>query len=397
MFAYVDEAGNTGKNLFDPAQPVFSTLAVLTLDDFDVVKTADMAALLADIGATELHACELGQAGVETIAARLFSILKSARARFAVAHVEKRYLLATKIFDALFDHGENLAAYAHIYRIRPLRLWMVFNLAELIPDALARRFWDAMMAKGARAAEQGLVEFCDEVAALASAQPDKRMAEIVGNVMRWARDNPEAIYFHSAGKLGRQGHMPNTVGFGNLMDGIEAQARSWGASIDLIRHDEQDEFAKALAFWHEYFSTASPEAVEVTLGEKFVMQKGYGSRLEMVESSRSPGIQVADLLLWLHNRALAGQPLGSQSWRLLNWMRKKSAESDFSFDGVGDAMDRNFGWMIANDPPPGQMAKAQRLIDEMEAIRGGRVLGYAEQKSLPHMDDATSRGVQPEK
>ena len=30
MYAFVDESGNTGQNLFDEAQPIFTTLALLS-------------------------------------------------------------------------------------------------------------------------------------------------------------------------------------------------------------------------------------------------------------------------------------------------------------------------------------------------------------------------------
>ena len=36
LFAYVDETGNTGHNLFDEAQPDFFTAALVTKGDFDI-------------------------------------------------------------------------------------------------------------------------------------------------------------------------------------------------------------------------------------------------------------------------------------------------------------------------------------------------------------------------
>jgi hypothetical protein len=37
IFVYVDESGNTGKNIFDPAQPDFFTAALVSKGDFDAV------------------------------------------------------------------------------------------------------------------------------------------------------------------------------------------------------------------------------------------------------------------------------------------------------------------------------------------------------------------------
>jgi hypothetical protein len=36
MFAFVDETGNTGENLFDEEQPLFITAALITKTDFDI-------------------------------------------------------------------------------------------------------------------------------------------------------------------------------------------------------------------------------------------------------------------------------------------------------------------------------------------------------------------------
>jgi hypothetical protein len=36
LYAYVDETGNTGHNLFDAAQPHFYTAALITKGDFDL-------------------------------------------------------------------------------------------------------------------------------------------------------------------------------------------------------------------------------------------------------------------------------------------------------------------------------------------------------------------------
>lgn len=381
MFAFVDESGNTGQNLFDEAQPVFSTMALLTRDDFDATKGPALAKLCADQGVVELHAAELGVDGIERIARPLVSILMSAQARFAFSRVEKRYLLATKIFDAIFDVGENFGAHGQIYNVRPLRLIMTFKLASIVPEALARDFWSAMMSRRAEDAAAGLVAFCDSIVVLVAGHRDRRFAQVVTDTMAWARDNPEAIYLHSSGKLARQGHMPNTVAFGNLMGGMELQSKAWGRRIELIRHDRQNEFAGALAFWHDMYANASPEAVDLMLGEKFVMQKGYGSRLEMTDSAHSAGIQVTDVLLWLFNRASSKKPIGEQGWRLLRHALRRSHQSDFSFEGVELAMGQQFGWMLDVDPPKDALERAAKVLEQGEEIRRRRMADYAAGKS----------------
>ena len=68
MYAYIDESGNTGFNLFDPDQPYFLSLAMSSHVDFDEVfkDRVEHIARLADVG--HLHASQMGIEGVETIA-----------------------------------------------------------------------------------------------------------------------------------------------------------------------------------------------------------------------------------------------------------------------------------------------------------------------------------------
>lgn len=384
MYVFVDESGNTGQNLFDEAQPIFTTLALMTRSDFDKLSGKKVLNLAARLGVAELHAAELGTDRIEDIAPELQVILKEAGGRFAISRLEKRYLLASKIFDAIFDSGENLGAAWHVYNIRPLRLMLLFKFAAAVPEPLARDFWTAMMAKNPNVAEAGLVKFCDDMLGVLPSMPDRGAAERLKQALSWARDNPEAIYLHSVGRLARHGHLPNTVGFGNLLDGIEAHSKRLDKRIKLIRHDEQSQFAAALKFWHQTFANASPEAVEWMYGEKFVMQKGYGSKLTMSSSKESPGIQVADTLLWLFNRLSAGREIGPASWELMRHVFRYAFQSDFSFEGVERAALEEYGNVFDTDPPQEKIEAAKGMIAELEQRRQQRILEYAEAKrALP--------------
>ena len=60
LYAYTDESGNTGENLFDEAQPVFWTGTLLSKKDLNI----DGASLVREcqilLGVQELHGKELG-------------------------------------------------------------------------------------------------------------------------------------------------------------------------------------------------------------------------------------------------------------------------------------------------------------------------------------------------
>lgn len=129
MFAFADETGNTGANLFDEAQPDFYTGALVTRSNFDVVWGGKLTSICKRAGIDAVHASVLGVARLDTIAEPPLALLKKADARFFISRVEKRYLLATKVFDTFFDSGEIPAASWHLYNIRLLRLTLCFKVA----------------------------------------------------------------------------------------------------------------------------------------------------------------------------------------------------------------------------------------------------------------------------
>jgi hypothetical protein len=60
IYAYVDESGNTGKNIFDEAQPDYFTAALVNVGDFDDRWGRQIEEIAKSVGAQAIHANELG-------------------------------------------------------------------------------------------------------------------------------------------------------------------------------------------------------------------------------------------------------------------------------------------------------------------------------------------------
>lgn len=195
MYAYVDETGNTGARLLDDDQPLFVTAALLTRSDFDKRFGDEIRAIASSIGEAEIHANRLGIARLETIAPAVLKVVRKAGPAFFLARVEKRYVLASKIFDTIFDSFENKAVPWHVYNVRPLRLMMVFKLASVLDDILAQEFWDALLEKNDNRAHAKMAQFCVSLRASVSLIPDARSREIVVDALDWVTTNPEALEF----------------------------------------------------------------------------------------------------------------------------------------------------------------------------------------------------------
>jgi hypothetical protein len=114
---------------------------------------------------------------------------------------------------------------------------LVFKVAALIDEDLAKKFWNCLMSRRRKQANELFIEVCDLLLARVPTLPDARSREMIGEAIQWARDNPEANHFYSGSDLGRYAHLPNLVAFTNLIDGLDRQSQAWGRSVRIIRHD----------------------------------------------------------------------------------------------------------------------------------------------------------------
>lgn len=381
IYAYIDETGNTGHNLFDEVQPDFFTAALVTKGDFDIAYLAAVKTLASKFGAEALHGKELGINRLETVAADLLRLLSSSKAYFFVSRVEKRYLLATKIFDSLFDSGENAGVAWHHYNVRPLRIMLAFKLARIVDEGTARLFWKCILEPKEKVAYEMLPGVCEALQANIGQLPDERSRQVLGEGLEWARTHPESIQIHVDQKIAKQGHFPNMVAFANLLDGLENYSKMWKKRVARITHDQQSEFEKTLATWHEMFSTASAEEVRWA-GETYVFQKVVGSQFEVKEDSISPGIQIADVVLWLYSQLRKGKTLPSGCQGILNYVFSHGWESDFSFVGVEKVLLERYGDIIFGPLPIEKENAARALLEQMEKARLASMARY-EEDGLP--------------
>lgn len=381
MYAYIDETGNTGSKLLDDDQPLFVTAALLTRSDFDRRFGEEVRAIATSIGETEIHASKLGVGRLDRIAPGVLRVVRKAGPAFFLARVEKRYVMACKIFDTIFDSHENKAVPWHIYNARPLRIMMVFRIASLVDDDIAEQFWDALMDKGSDRARAKMADFCLALAARLGMIPDERSREVLGQGLAWAAANPEALEFVHSGRMGRKGHLPNMVGFGNLLAGIERQSNIWARPVEVIKHDRQHEFASSIKFWHQMYSNARDDVVHLPLGE-MVLRKLFGGSLVISSAQESAGIEIVDVILWLVARALRGDQLPANCQALLNYVYGRAYQDDFSFSGVGAATEELIDSIDERPLTAGALDEARVLQLELEERRKMSMENYAREKVM---------------
>ncbi len=383
LFAFVDETGNTGANIFDEAQPDFFSGALITRCNFDLVHAARLRTICKRNGIESLHASELGFGPIEAAAPELLALLKKSDARFFVSRVEKKYLVATKLFDTFFDSGENPAAPWSAYNLRILRLILCQKVASILTDEIAFEFWAMLMARNEEQARQKIPGICDAILENVPSLRDARSREIVTETLTWARNHPEALDIFISGRQAKNGHMPNMVAFGNLLDGLEGFSKRWNRPLRKVIHDRQSQFEGSLKEWHRLFSNASDEPI-LRPGETIIFQKVAGSTFEISESSNSSGIQVADLALWLYRQYLKKKPIPERSAKILKYVFKKGYQHDFSFQGVGSQVEKQYLEMMSKPISAEALEAGRHFQQERERQRQKLIALYEEDGLMPY-------------
>lgn len=213
----------------------------------------------------------------------------------------------------------------------------------------------------------------------------------MGAGLDWIIQHPESIHFATEQKIAKQGHFPNLVAFANLLRGLQNFSELWKKKIKRITHDEQSEFGLMLQTWHQMFSNASPDVIEWA-GESYSLQMAPGSEFVISSDQHSPGIQIADLALWLYGQALKGKDLPESCARLLYLILQRGWHDDFSFAGVEKQLMERWGEVFFGAMDDQKIEAGRKLIQLSEERRQASMKQYEQDGVAPFMRDLLHKG-----
>ena len=383
MFAYVDETGNTGANVFDEDQPNFYTAAFLSNVHIDQARKKEIRALLHKHKIDSIHANRLGVEKVDSLINDVVKIIKGVRPAFFMSRVEKKYLIATKIFDTFFDSGENPAVEWHSYNIHPLRLLLCLRVAKITSEEVQRMFWEMLLARNEQVARALVVPVVEGILEKVGELPDQRTREIVYRALDWSRKHPDGLDLYINRRQARNGHMPNMVAFTNLLQGIDTVERKRRKKVERIFHDRQSQFEKNISEWHT-LSTGAKEGEISWGGLNYRLRLVDESSLEFVKSDDSFGIQVADTFLWSWKRRLGGENVSWGMHHLTSSFTAQTYYSDFSFMGVEAALESTLREAYEAPLSDDVLRRAQKSIAEMRERSELNVSEYEKDGLMPY-------------
>lgn len=366
MYFYVDETGQTGRNLFDKTQPVLS-YGVLSSDaNLDKVAEAELAVLRKTFGVERLHAAELGVHRLSDVVDTLLVLQKKHRIRFDIWQVVKRDHAIISFFDQVFDQGMNPVVPWSAYWT-PLRYPLLLNLSNLFDDELAEKAWRARLEAHDERSSSLFSEVCGELLQRVHILSDARSVELITDALSWAMTNFDELGYNCKTNKEKLQIMPNMIGYQSVLHGICARLGAPNRKVDIIV-DQQSQFNTTQRELNEFYYQIREQPWELGPGLPVMDMKNMPAKPPVFQSgTKSAGLELVDIYLWTFKRYMEEKELTKPLSRLVYTNLKTARTDSISLQSVAKRFKAFFETLP--EPTAEMMVKAKELRDVEEGRR----------------------------
>lgn len=333
MYFYIDESGQTGGNLFDPAQPVFYYGMLSSKFDIDSFAVDRLKRIRNSLKVPRLHAAELGVAKLDAIADDVIDLQRSLCADFDLFYVDKKDLAVICFFDQVFDSGLNESVSWKSYWTieRYVILILVYGLFD---NNLMKLAWQARIEANDGESYKLFREVCSSLMDRAKSIDDEYFRRVIISAIEWAVKNYKEILYNAKRKNDQKMLMPNVVCFQFVMIGLAR--RSKGNHIDQILIDRQAQFNGLQKFLSECYYKNCGEVYRTGDGLPDYDFRGIPKpdKLQIETSNNSCGLELVDIYLWLIIRKIQKNNLTEKLENLLNICAKTGGQQGLSMGSI---------------------------------------------------------------
>lgn len=349
MFFHIDEAGNTGNNLFDVDQPRLSYGVLSSTRNADALCTQIHKKIQSAIGEEQIHASQLGIGGLVKISSHLIEMQRKMQFDFDYYFIEKPDYALVHFFDAVFDAGLNEAVKWDTYWT-PMRYLIIHKLSVLFDEHLLRESWRLCTEKKIDRYETDIVQLLSELKRRVEISGlDARSIEVISDALDFGIAKPLELDF---GYPDQKMVSPNAVGFQFVVSCIARRVRKKGRKkASSIIVDRQHQFNKAQIGTHYNLARIS-EGIKkaphnekkyylnhplfATLDKADIVHKGLPDReVTISKSADSIGLQIVDVYLWIANKMISGMQLPVELTYLWSLLAHRTTTDGISLAGMG--------------------------------------------------------------
>lgn len=370
MHYYVDESGNTGLELFDKNQPVLYYGVLGAQANLDVIAKPLLEELRKELGVKRIHANELGVGKLTPIAHKIARFSKKNDLRFSLLRVVKPDHAIISFFDQVFDAGLNKAVRWQDYWT-PLRYMLLFKVAYLFDEELAKYAWKARRQVNPAQCAQMLTILCDRLCDKIDKLPDARSRELISGALKWASANPHEISYGVGNHDTALQISPNLVGFQNVLMLIAKQSSTRNKKVRKITVDRQTEFNKAQGELSGVYQKLRGHDMELGPGmPRFDFSTMPETPPIFTPGDESSGLELVDVSLWIAKRLREEKPISQELHELLMAQGKRGLMDEVSLSG----MDKRWRFITQLPEPDRPIPfELQEILDENEIRRKAEV------------------------
>jgi hypothetical protein len=300
MFAYIDETGHSGRNIFDKNEN-FRLGTLLTVEDVSDAIGTVFNPFLENKGIERLHANEWPEHDLVDLTHALIETLAAGGPwQFNVFSIHKPYIAPTKFVDLIFDPGENEAVPNYWYWDEMHRHVLCLVVDSAMERPLGEAFWRAFLKDDVEA----IIEIATmiEQSVKASTEP-MGIKKVFQAAIGWAKKHPEQFTLIATEKRkGYQGHSPNIIAFTQAFQAVHEFCKAYSCQPEVLVHDQQEEFRTELRRHYETFG----QMVHEDRGDGRFLQADFApypnGQFTLMPSGQNLGLQAVDLLLWISQR-----------------------------------------------------------------------------------------------
>ncbi len=338
--------------------------------NLDLIAETRFQKLRKQLGVERLHAAELGNDKLATIASDLMAIQKSCSIRFDLYRVAKPDHAIICFFDQVFDHGVNPAITWTGYWT-PMRYVMLLKLAHLFDEDLAKLAWTARIELNKEKANAMLVQLCKSLRERVTRLPDARSRQLIGDTLLWAEMNPSEIIYNALTPELRLAVMPNVIGFQSVMIGVASRLKKHKSRVSRIVVDQQAQFNQSQKTLAEYYAKAAIATKETPLVNgpglpKLDFSGIPQTPITFASSKNSAGLELVDIYLWVFKRYMDGKKIHPSLYELIKSQFYKGRTDEISLNAIAKRWEN---WFDELPEPTAEAIKRGEEIHRKEEER----------------------------
>lgn len=380
MYIYVDESGNTGNNMFDKNQPDFFLCGCISKRDIEKIYTHQFKSLLNKYSINELHGNEIGLSKLNIMAVDILKFIKKANLKFIFIVIDKYCFSAIKLFDTIFDQGENIAVPFHCYWDRNNRYILLYNFMSLQNRDLVEKFSKfCLNSTNMETSKKVFINVLNSLLLrLEKHSFDNRTTEIFKNAFTWAIKNTENITYCPLNKQNLLLGSPNVCYFVQLIRISEQQRLKWKHDKCTIIHDEQSQFKSTINDVHNVFSASSaPEFINIGYNETCRFRLLENSHIFFKSSKNCAGIQIADCALYITKNAKKIIKKRSEIENLRDFIYKSTLNKYYvTFDEIKRTTTCIMNNIFSTPYSENEELKAREFLNKIEINRINALQNY---------------------